>query len=605
MKRHRSIKRRKTGNRKSEAGQAMIFLVLALAIFLLASLAFAIDMGNLWFHRQAAQTTADAACTSAAMDMLYTDTGVGSSGGFTAGTNFSCGGTWDTAASSSAPCVYAAKNMGGAASSLTAGRQGYDVHFTFPASFSGLQSCTTGTGAPAICNDPSAVANNFVQVNVDDRAPLFFAGLVSGAKTADVGAQSTCGVVLSNAPIPLLVLDPRNESSMTNNGAFNIQIVGGPQRSIQVDAASTTAVSVAGTSGSIDLTHGGPNNSGSDFGVTGSEAVVGVFHTAGSGQWIDPAPAISDPFAQIPAPSQPAPAPAVNYNQTGAAAAAWGCPDTVNGCDHYHPGYYASGITVKTGKPTGSGATGLAVFDPGLYYMGGNLAADSNSCLRPSTATGDGSGGTLFYFSGTATANVTSNSGTLVNHTGPTVTFDCQDLNSTTPPTINNAAWAVSLAQVKCITSGTGTTILPANVITLGGLVGNVLLGPCQAPTAGGTNYGDPLGINDPLGEQRGMLFFQDRSATNVLPLWSGGGAFGLAGNLYFHNCSTANNSGNNCDQTNGFTDKLELGGGSSSSTFVVGDIVTDQLYLHGNPQIEMDLNPNALYYVLKASLLQ
>jgi hypothetical protein len=28
-------------------------------------------------------------------------------------------------------------------------------------------------------------------------------------------------------------------------------------------------------------------------------------------------------------------------------------------------------------------------------------------------------------------------------------------------------------------------------------------------------------------------------------------------------------------------------------------------LDLHGTPGIEMDLNPNALYYVLKASLLQ
>jgi hypothetical protein len=101
------------------------------------------------------------------------------------------------------------------------------------------------------------------------------------------------------------------------------------------------------------------------------------------------------------------------------------------------------------------------------------------------------------------------------------------------------------------------------------------------------------------------MLFFQDRSANGALPLWSGGGAFGLAGNLYFHYCSASSTSGGNCSATSGFTDLLELGGGSASSTYVVGDIVTDQLYLHGNPNIEMDLNPNALYYVFKASLLQ
>ena len=119
---------------------------------------------------------------------------------------------------------------------------------------------------------------------------------------------------------------------------------------------------------------------------------------------------------------------------------------------------------------------------------------------------------------------------------------------------------------------------------------------------------GDPLGVDDPVGEQRGMLFFQDRlgnlAAASKKPLWSGGGAFGLAGNLYSHYCPAGTGPGA-CDSTNGFTDQLELGGGSASSTFVVGDIVTDKLYLHGNPNIEMDLNPNALYYVLKASLLQ
>jgi hypothetical protein len=78
-----------------------------------------------------------------------------------------------------------------------------------------------------------------------------------------------------------------------------------------------------------------------------------------------------------------------------------------------------------------------------------------------------------------------------------------------------------------------------------------------------------------------------------------------LAGNLYFHYCASATaGSGGGCPSS-AFTDKFSLGGGSASDTFVVGDIVTDQLSLGGNSRIEMDLNPNALYYVLKASLLQ
>jgi hypothetical protein len=422
---------------------------------------------------------------------------------------------------------------------------------------------------------------------VDDRVPLFFASLLSGSRTTDVGAQATCGVVAANSPIPLLVLDPRNETSVDNVGTFNIKIAGGPQRSIQVNATSSSAVSISGAPGLFDLTLGGPNGTGSDFGVSANESATN-FTTGASGQWRDPTPNISDPFAAIPAPSVPGGTPTVTYGVTGAAATAIGCPDPAGGCDHYTPGHYSATLEVKKGKPAGSGASGYAVFDPGVYYLDGDLKADAQSCLRPSTAAGNGSGGTMFYFSGTGTLNIGANSGTLSN---------CQTA-------------VLPLTRVRCINSGTGTTILPANVVTAGGLVGNVLLGPCQAPTGGGTNYGDPLGVNDPLGEQRGMLFFQNRSANLAAagnqPSWGGGGAFGLAGMMYFHYCNSADGAGlgSRCN-TGAFTDQFSLGGGSASTTFVIGDIVVDKLHMNGTPNIEMDLNPNALFYVFKASLLQ
>jgi hypothetical protein len=372
--------------------------------------------------------------------------------------------------------------------------------------------------------------------------------------------------------------------SLSGSGTIDIKLVGGPQRSIQVNSSSSTAVNVSGASGSIDLSQGGPTATGSDFAVVGPEAAIGNFVTGSNGSWIDPSTAISDPFALLSAPNLPATAPAVDY------AATSGCPGTASGCDHYHPGYYPTGILVQRGKPTGSGATGLAVFDPGIYYLGSTaagsvgLVADQNSCLRPSIDVGEGSGGTLFYFSGSNTLSVTSNSGKLVQKSGSTVIFDCQSPSDKVP-----------LDKVKCVVSGPGATILPANVIANGGLTGNVLLGPCKPTTSGvntAINYGDPLGLNDPLGEQRGMLFFQDRTASGVNPAWSGGGSFGLAGVMYFHNTAS-------------FNDTFSLGGGSSSDTFVVGEIIVDKLDLNGNPSITMDLNPNALYYTLKATLIQ
>ena len=97
------------------------------------------------------------------------------------------------------------------------------------------------------------------------------------------------------------------------------------------------------------------------------------------------------------------------------------------------------------------------------------------------------------------------------------------------------------------------------------------------------------------------------RDAANVSATWDGGGSFGLSGLMYFHSCLSTDGAGlgTNCNNTTGYTDTYQLQGGSCSSTFVMGDIVTDKLHLGGNPCVEMDLNPNALYYVFKASLLQ
>src|SRR5216110_1188639 len=83
-----------SGGLRRDIGQVTIFVVLALGIFLLGAMGFAVDMANLWFHRQSAQTAADAACTAGAMDLLVDATnGTATQGHFTAGTNFDCSTT--------------------------------------------------------------------------------------------------------------------------------------------------------------------------------------------------------------------------------------------------------------------------------------------------------------------------------------------------------------------------------------------------------------------------------------------------------------------------------------------------------------------------------
>src|SRR5260370_4946249 len=106
------------------------------------------------------------------------------------------------------------------------------------------------------------------------------------------------------------------------------------------------------------------------------------------------------------------------------------------------------------------------------------------------------------------------------------------------------------------------------------------------------------------------MLFFQDRSATGVSANWGGGGQFLLAGTMYFHSCVGASPAvgGVGCTQTASTADSLDsmsLSGNSASGTYLLGDVVVDQLTLGGTSGINMDLNPTSAFSILQASLLQ
>ena len=561
-------------DRAGEAGQSIGFITLVLGIFLLGALCFAFDLSNMWFHRQAAQTAADAACAAGAMDLLIDDTsGVTNQGGFTPtpGTTYPCANP-----ATDSVCKYAAKN----------GYTGNVVNVSFP------------TAPPGVTAPPTAIAAYpFIRVDVVDHVQTFFAGLLNGSRTADVRAFSTCGVELATAPIPLVVLDPRAADGVTLKtfGNAGVSIYGGPQQSIEVNSSAGPAVNIQGNA-TIDLSMGGPNTTGSNLGVFGGPATApGGFVPGTTGTWISPSSPINDPFAQVPAPAQPTAIGGFTVLAPGVGE----CPNVaIKECYVYTPGYYATGIKVK-----GAGGTNLALslFEPGIYYVVNGFSADSNSCIRPSTQQGDGSGGTMFYFADANSVNVTSNSGN-----------KCAD-NKGIPivPAFNTTSGTGSLAfGAKCTAASTIPGNLPAT------LTGTVLLGPCQAPTVTalcapncGINYGDPQGTADLLGEQRGFLFFQDRAVNaGGNPTWQGGGQFLLSGTMYFHQCVTSgSDTGVGCNPAVGgaYNDILNLGGNSGSGTYVLGQIVTDQAILGGTSGLTMDLNPTTVYSILKASIFQ
>jgi len=530
MKLNRSISR--TGKKlHRESGQTTIFVLLTMGIFFLAFIGLTVDYSNLWFHRQMAQTAADAGCQAGAMDMMVNAVNGTKLGGFPSPlAAFDC-----TSYPSSTPCSYASLN-GYPSSTLTSDAPGISVHVSFPASINGITT------------PPSSLAPTpFMKVAVKEQASIYFSGLLLGRHTQTVGAVATCGLVQAKAPIPIIILNPTIASALSTQGNPDIVISGGSPKSIQVNSQNAAAVNIGGNS-KIDLSKGGPNGTGSDLGVLGGPvSAPGGFITGITGAWREPSSPVSDPFALLPKPTVPG----TNGVITSVAHGVDGCPDS-GGCDEFTPGNYPGGITVKNKT---------AIFNPGIYYVTGGMALQANSTVRPTTNT-TGIGGTIFYFAGSGSISVVANSGK------------------------DGSLDAFATSRVQC-PGGPAPTGLPA---TLGG---NILLGPCTG------TYGDPNG------QYRGMLFFQDRSATSVNPNWGGGGQFLLAGTMYFHSCNSDGSGTAPCGLASAYSDTFGLSGNSGSGTYVLGEIVTDILQLGGTSGINMNLNPNATYSVLKVELLQ
>lgn len=529
---------------RDQSGQAIITLVLVVGTFLFGAVGLATDFSNLWFHKQKAQTTADAVCLAGAMDLLEIAQGASTttSAGFTPGTGFSCSAT-----SGAAPCKYGALN-GYAAPGLTANTESNQIAVSFPGT-------VTGVTAP-----PPGIAGlyPFMRVDVTDRVKVIFSALFTGGKTQDVVATAKCGLVSVTSAPPIDVLAPTGPNTLSVQGTPIIAIVGGPAQSIQVNSNDASALNTGGN-GNIDLSHAGPTGDGGILGVTGGPYTspgTKNFVSGSGSNFYDPAsPPISDPFAKLDAPT---PKPAAALPPTAVAYGVAGCPDS-GGCNQFHPGDYPAQLQVK-GNTT-------AIFDPGLYYLEGGLDLASNSTVRPSNVTGN-TDGTMFYFSGTSSVSVASNSGSKTTGIDP---FQVSNIK------------CPAGADVTLLNSSGNPTTTPIN--------GNILLGACTGV------YGDPLLQN------RGMLFFQDRSAVNAQPSWGGGGQFLLAGNMYFHHCN-ASGTGTSCVST-AYDDVFTLQGNSGSGTFVLGDIITDKLILGGTSGIAMNLNPAASYAILKVTLLQ
>ncbi len=636
-----SYRRRPRRPLSNEQGQTFVLIVIFVAFFLAGVIGLATDYTQLWAHRQTAQAAADAACQAGAADiyMNYERSGTPPTGSGISfswiGTDFDC-----TTNTTSPPCQYAQIN----------GFTGNKVSVSFPSTF---------PGAPDL-SPFGSVTHPFIQVTVSNPVQLSFANLLLKTGTANVSAKAICGLNPVNVKIPLLVLHPTAPGAMTISGNPNITILGGPTRSIQVDSSSpSNAVTFISSSGRIDLSHAGPSGTGADFGVLGIETKPGGVLTGSTGSWLSPAGPFGDPWETVPQPSVPG----TLGTTTPVPFAYHGCPDP-NGCVELTPGDYSScstspiapggtgclnfpysgtntrfnaygvnwqashsyaagalvspttnnscnctyqaqnpgtsgaappatwnqtvlqsqpdgGITWKNLGPT-TKTPSTAIFDPGLYYVGTSGFIVKQATVRLSTATGDTTNGVMFYFNTAAGAiNVTSNAGASPRCTSVTAGAGSWSMSPNNCVVAYNVDGTNSSAATGSVPNRAlqcpGGAVVPPQVPSQ--LDGNILFGPCSG------TYGTPSALN------HGFLFFQNR-AVAATQNWGGGGEFLLSGFMYFH-------------QTGSYGSVLNMSGGSGASAYTLGNIVTDEIGMSGNPNLTMILNPDTVSAALRPQLLQ
>jgi hypothetical protein len=534
-----------------ESGQAAISLLLMLALFLLGSLALAVDFTNIWFHRQAEQAAADAACQAGAMDLLAAAGGTSLPLlGFTLGAAGNC-----VSNSSATMCTYANAN-GYNGAGLTAGAVSNSVSWTFPASVAGV------TTPPA-----SEAPHPFLTVTIAENVHTFLVTMLKLAQYQQINVSATCGLVGIKAAMPMIVLHPTMSGSLTYNGGASITIVGGPATGIEVNSSSATAVNWA-ASGTADLSAGGPNQTGSNMAVVGGPATNPTngssfaYNGGTTGVWKSNALALPDPFAGVASPaSVKLMIPANTTSGTWVSYGTDGCPDhtnahypTTHACMEYSPGYYPSGLTLPDNYST-------AIFLPGIYYLNGPLNASGSNLLRMAKPSGwqQTDGIMLYFFTGS------------LNLSG------CAGCTKSNVDSVN-------ATDLTCDGSSP-----PAALGAPATLHGNVLIAQCAVNGTYWDAGGDTTDSRGALGA-RGLLFFEDHGNTSA-PALTASGSMITSGALYFHSTS--------------YQDVFNLSGGASSGSYFLGEIVVDQLSLSGSGAISLALNGVPTAPVLKAAMLQ
>lgn len=551
--------------RKGEAGQATLLVLVALSVFMIGAVGFAIDGSHLYAQRQMAQAAADAAAQAGIMSIFD---GTNSSGPHAFSTsNFYCDAT-----DQRTPCYYA-KTLNGFNSASGCAIPGTSdcIFVEFPTSVSGVSG-----------------AVNFLRVTIQRKVATTFMRFL-GPSFEYVAASGTAAVLNEQAPIPIVVLHPTLSGSFSKNGSNDIVICGGPARSIQVNSRSTTSVAISGASGTVDLSHAGPRDpgdcsagTGASFGNSGGPTSYPGTLLVGSlpGRYLQPTSILTDPLLGMSAPPQPT-TNLTNFAGSGytkicgggggaancsGLGGAHGCPATLPNsaeCRVYSPGHYANGISI--------GGSVFALFRPGIYYIDHNgFQLTSNSIVRMAVSPDDSD-----PTPSTDPAHTTWTQGMLIYNNAPTPVNASNDIVSI----------SANSGQLP------GGNTFPTTDCPNGG---NCLVG-----ANGGTVSSGSACAASPGSSYYGTLFFQNRAtATSLTHSLQGGGGLSLKGTIYLTHTAASIAS-------DGKYQSLSLQGTPGSTTKVQGEIIVDALSLGGNANITMNLNGLPCFTVKQVALVR
>jgi hypothetical protein len=537
----KELKRSFSARLREEQGSVLIMTTLAIVV-VMGIVGLAMDGGAMYVARENAQAAADAAAQAGVMDMYR---GLSPSGG-TYGSAHTC-----TTTDNWPPCRYARSNgfLNGTFSDQVT------VDFAGPGVGGGATSgwCSVPTNADGTSQVNLSGSDQVQLICVKaQRTVNTMLMRVFGHNRSTVAATAVAAISLTPSLLPIAVLHPTLSGSFSKNGSNTITICGGPARSIQVNSTSTSSISIAGNSGTIDLSHAGPLDSGAcdtgtgaDFANAGAEALPGganVLWGTKPGVYVDPASPVEDPLLLVPAPTRPALASAPINANTAALEAAHNCPTA---CTVYSPGLYDG----TTGHDL-SKVSGFSVFRPGIYWISsGGFQLTSNTIVRMATAAAD----------------------------------------ETDPTGVTN--WTQNVMFYNSASTSKDIFSFPANA---GQLPGGNTYPTTDCPNGGNCLVGSPMN-----GTYKGILFFQNRAnAISLAHSFSGGGGLSLQGTIYLTH-TVAN------IRSDGKYQSLTLQGNSGGTTKVRGEIIVDALSLGGNSGVTMNLSGAPIFSVRQVALIQ